>query len=216
MSRPGPARSRPGGTPPWTTQARSWLGQAQQTVQAHPALDELAELDVALHDTVTRTPTPTLDRALGQVSNAANWSRLWIGTAGLLSLLGSRGRRGALVGLCAVGATSATANLVVKPVLRRHRPVRAEAGRGHAVRMPTSGSFPSGHTASAFAFSSAVGAELPALAVPLRLAATTVGWSRVQSGVHFPGDVVAGALLGATIGSWTHRLAARHRPGGAS
>jgi undecaprenyl-diphosphatase len=172
-------------------------------------LAEVGALDLAVHDAVAATPTPRLDKALGRVSNAANYSRLWIVTAAVLGLLGRRGRRAAVVGLVAVGATSATANLLVKPLLRRGRPVRAETARRHRVRMPTSGSFPSGHTASAFAFSSAAGAELPVLAVPLRLAATTVGWSRVQSGVHFPGDVVAGALLGASIGSWTHRLAAR-------
>jgi undecaprenyl-diphosphatase len=178
------------------------------------ALDELAALDLAIHDTVARTPTPTLDRALGQVSNAANYSGLWVATAAVLSLFGHRGRRAALVGMAAVGVTSATANALVKPLLRRRRPLRVGAGLRHPVRMPTSGSFPSGHTASAFAFASAVGAELPALAVPLRLVATAVAWSRVQSGVHFLGDVVAGALLGATIGSWTHRLAARHRGAG--
>lgn len=178
---------------------------------AQQALAELAALDLAVHDTVAGTPTPALDRALGRVSNAANYSRLWLVTAAVLSLLGHRGRRASVVGLMAVGATSATANLLVKPLLRRGRPVREDGEHDHPVRMPTSGSFPSGHTASAFAFSSAAGAELPVLALPLRLAATTVGWSRVQSGVHFPGDVVAGALLGASIGSWTHRLARRGR-----
>ena len=197
--RPGARAERKGGRP----------GPAAEV--AHQARAELAALDQAVHDSVAGTPTPTLDQALGRVSNAANYSRLWVVTAALLSLLGRRGRRAAVVGMAAVGATSATANLVVKPLLRRGRPVRVEADGGHRVKMPTSGSFPSGHTASAFAFSSAAGAELPVLAVPLRLAATTVGWSRVQSGVHFPGDVVAGALLGASIGSWTHRLAARRR-----
>ena len=183
--------------------------RSQETRPGRRVLDELGALDLAVHDTVARTPTPSLDRALGGLSNAANYSRLWVLTAAVLSLLGPRGRRAAGVGLTAVGTTSAAANLVVKPLLRRRRPVRAEDGVAHRVRMPGSGSFPSGHTASAFAFSSAAGAELPVLAVPLRLAATTVAWSRVQSGVHFPGDVVAGALLGASIGSWTHRLAAR-------
>ncbi|MGZ4598400.1 MAG: phosphatase PAP2 family protein [Oryzihumus sp.] len=203
MSRPAP---RPG-----LRSGRRRRHAAPASDVGHRALAELAALDLAVHDTVAGTPTPTLDQALGRVSNAANYSRLWVVTAAVLSLLGRRGRRAAVVGLAAVGATSATANLVVKPLLRRGRPVRVEAERGHRVKMPTSGSFPSGHTASAFAFSSAAGAELPVLALPLRLAATAVGWSRVQSGVHFPGDVVAGALLGASIGSWTHRLAARRR-----
>ena len=62
--------------------------------------------------------------------------------------------------------------------------------------MPTSGSFPSGHTASAFAFATAVTADLPQLALPLFGLATVVGYSRVHNGVHYPGDVMAGAVLG--------------------
>ena len=52
--------------------------------------------------------------------------------------------------------------------------------------MPTSTSFPSGHSASALAFAVAVGDVLPALRLPLRAAAATVAFSRVYTGVHYP------------------------------
>jgi membrane-associated phospholipid phosphatase len=64
--------------------------------------------------------------------------------------------------------------------------------------MPTSTSFPSGHSASAFAFAHAVSHRLPILGLPLRLLAGAVAYSRVHAGVHYPGDVVAGAILGAS------------------
>ena len=67
--------------------------------------------------------------------------------------------------------------------------------------MPTSSSFPSGHTASAFAFATAVTADVPILAVPLFGLATAVGYSRVHTGVHYPADVMAGAILGVAVGS---------------
>ena len=91
------------------------------------------------------------------------------------------------------------------------------------VRMPTSRSFPSGHTASAFAFAGAVSNTIPPLSFPLTLMATAVGYSRVHTGVHFPADVLFGSVIGATTGetaSWglTHwrrrrgdRVAARHQ-----
>jgi undecaprenyl-diphosphatase len=170
---------------------------------------ELGALDLAVYDAVAGTPSPTIDAALARISNAANHSRLWVVTAGVVSLFGKEQRRSALVALAAVGATSAVGNLAVKPVLSRGRPERTESTRTHKVRMPESHSFPSGHAASAFAFSSALGAEMPALATPLRLMATTVAYSRVHTGVHYPGDVVIGALIGAGLGTGTRLLARR-------
>jgi membrane-associated phospholipid phosphatase len=67
--------------------------------------------------------------------------------------------------------------------------------------MPGSTSFPSGHAASAFAFATVVGHELPPAALPLWLLATAVAYSRVHTGVHYAGDVVVGALIGAACGA---------------
>ena len=72
--------------------------------------------------------------------------------------------------------------------------------------MPESTSFPSGHSASAFAFAEGVGAAAPALGAPVRLAALAVSYSRVHTGVHYPGDVVAGMLIGVTAGEVAVRV----------
>jgi undecaprenyl-diphosphatase len=77
------------------------------------------------------------------------------------------------------------------------------------VPMPSSTSFPSGHAASAAAFAVAVGDVFPRLRLPLGVAAAIVGFSRVYTGVHYPGDVVIGAVTGAVIGRATSRLAVR-------
>ena len=63
--------------------------------------------------------------------------------------------------------------------------------------MPQSTSFPSGHAASAFAFAYAIGRHLPELAVPIRLLAGGVAYSRVHTGVHYPADVVIRSIVGA-------------------
>jgi undecaprenyl-diphosphatase len=172
---------------------------------------ELGALDRAVYRAVAVTPTPTVDVALSRISNAANYSGLWLGTATLLSLAGRRSRRAAVLGVASIGVTSAVVNLGIKPVLARKRPLREDAAR-QTVLMPRSHSFPSGHSASAFAFSSAVGAEIPVLATPLRLMATTVAYSRLHNGVHYMGDVIAGALIGAGVGTLVRQLADRtHR-----
>ena len=66
--------------------------------------------------------------------------------------------------------------------------------------MPESSSFPSGHSASGFAFATAVGRQIPSLSFPLRVLAAAVAYSRVHSGVHYPGDAIVGSLAGGAVG----------------
>ena len=164
------------------------------------ALRELGAIDRAVYQAVAETPSPELDRAFRRLSTAADHSRLWLGIAAAMALLGgSRGRQAAREGLLAIGTTSAAVNLGIKPLARRPRPARAEPApfEDRYVPMPRSTSFPSGHAASAFAFSYAVSRDLPRLAVPIGLLAGAVAHSRVHTGVHYPSDVVIGAILGA-------------------
>jgi undecaprenyl-diphosphatase len=77
--------------------------------------------------------------------------------------------------------------------------------------MPRSRSLPSGHAASAFAFATGVGHVLPTDASFLRALAALVAYSRVHTGVHFPGDVILGSLLGTTLAQVTAKAGDRHR-----
>jgi membrane-associated phospholipid phosphatase len=171
-------------------------------------LEDLRRLDSAVYAAVATTPTPSLDHALRRLSNAADYSRLSLASAALLAAFGGAdGRRAARAGLASVGVTSAVINVLVKPLGRRRRPDRAaeQVPFARHVPMPTSTSFPSGHSAAAFAFATGVGRELPQAAAPLRVLAAAVGYSRVHTGVHYPGDVVAGALLGTMLAQATTR-----------
>lgn len=163
---------------------------------------ELKRLDSAVYYAVAATPTPSLDRAMRGLSQAANYSRLSISWAALLAVAGgARGRKAALAGLASVSATSAVVNLVVKPLVRRRRPTRTAAAVSdqRQVPMPSSRSFPSGHSAAAVAFASGAGRVLPATSVPLHVLAALVSYSRIHTGVHYPGDVVAGVLIGSAV-----------------
>jgi undecaprenyl-diphosphatase len=167
-------------------------------------LHELGAVDRAVYQAVAYTPTPRLDGALRRLSTAANYSRLWFGVAAAIAVLGGRrGRRVALEGIVAIGASSAQVNLLLKPVARRRRPDRPHPApfENRFVHMPRSDSFPSGHAASAFAFAYAVGRHIPQLAVPIRLLAAAVAYSRVHTGVHYAGDVVLGSVVGAGTGA---------------
>ena len=172
---------------------------------AHDVLGQLEELDTAVYKAVATSPTPAIDRGVQRLSDAANHSKLWFAVAGALALFGgTRGRRAAVDGVVAIGIASLVTNQIVKPIAVRGRPERAsDLVADRIVRMPTSRSFPSGHTASAFAFAGAVSNSIPALAFPLTLTATAVGYSRVHTGVHFPADVLVGSVIGVTTGETT-------------
>jgi undecaprenyl-diphosphatase len=100
-------------------------------------------------------------------------------------------------------------NLGLKPLAGRRRPAPSD-GAGvsdsRRVRRPESASFPSGHTASAFAFAAAAAGAAPAASLPLHVLATLVGYSRVHTGMHYPSDIAAGAVVGVVCGRAVRRL----------
>lgn len=183
------------------------------------ALSELEELDVAIYEAIEATPTPTIDVPLRTLSNAANNAKLYIGVAAvLLALGGSKGRRAAVTGLAAVVLNSFVVNVPMKFLGNRPRPDRGRVriAEERHVRMPSSSSFPSGHSASGFAFAAGAAEAMPQLGIPLRALATVVAYSRVHSGVHYPGDVVVGSLVGMAVGESTvlaSRAVRRRLPG---
>lgn len=172
-------------------------------------IGDLGRLDRAGYRAIADTPTPNLDVPLRELTSLANHSKIWLAIAAGLAVVGGRsGRRGALVGVASIGTASLVVNAAVKPIARRRRPDRdrEDVPDVREVPMPSSTSFPSGHSASAFAFATAVGKEIPAISGPLSGLAGAVAYSRVHTGVHYPTDVIIGSLLGATIGDITSAL----------
>ena len=164
--------------------------------------EELDRIDSAVYSAIAQTPTPTLDQAFRRLSAAADHSKLWFASAAALTILGGPGgRRAAANGVASIALTSAVVNAVLKPLARRRRPDRREYGVpvGRHVRMPLTRSWPSGHAASAFAFASGVAMAAPGAGIGLMALAATVAYSRVHTGVHYPGDVVAGSVMGAAF-----------------
>lgn len=170
-------------------------------------------LDQELFEWSARRRSPLLDRALPLLTRAADHGVLWMAVAGRSALAGGRrGRRAARTGLTALAIISALANQLGKRSFSRRRPLLEPVPLGRrAHRVPISPSFPSGHAASAAAFATGVAIIVPATAVPLGALAIGVAYLRVHTGVHDPGDVAAGVLLGAGVGIFLGRRARRGR-----
>ncbi len=175
---------------------------------------DLEALDLAVYGAVAGAATPTLDTAFRGLTKLADNSKLWFGIAGVTAVVGGRrGRHAAIDGVIAIGIASFVVNQPLKRLLPRGRPDRDhfQVIAGRQVPLPTSPSFPSGHSASAFAFSNAMAGELAWAALPAHFLAGAVAYSRVHTGVHYPGDVMVGALLGAGVGDMVGGVRRRRR-----
>lgn len=175
---------------------------------------QLHRADVWAYAEVARLHTPLWDRELRQLTRAADHGRLWFGVAAVLALSGRRGA--ARDGIVALAVASAVTNALLKPLGGRRRPDRDahDVPAARHVQMPRSTSFPSGHSASAVAFSTAAARDLPpSTAIPLRGLGALVAFSRIHVGVHYPGDVLAGAVAGWCAARLAPRLVRRRRAG---
>jgi undecaprenyl-diphosphatase len=122
---------------------------------------------------------------------------VWIGIALALALLR---RRPAL--LVAVAAADGIADLLaraIKSVVDVQRPAFRYAEPRPLVHVPHDHSFPSGHAATSFACATTLALAFPRLAAPLYLLAAAIAYSRVYVGVHYPLDVLGGAVLGIAV-----------------
>ena len=159
------------------------------------ALSRLDALDLRLFRAAAKRDTPLLDKVLPPLTTSADHGLLWLAVAGVLALTGQR--RAAVRGIASLSLASAVANVPAKLSARRERPqLHAVPVPRHLLRQPTTSSFPSGHSASAAAFATGVALESHALAGPVGLLAAGVAYGRVHTGVHYPGDVIAGVGLG--------------------
>ncbi|HEY7594006.1 MAG TPA: phosphatase PAP2 family protein [Actinophytocola sp.] len=153
------------------------------------------------------SPADTFFRRLGRL---ADHSKLWLAIASLLAARKGATRRAGLRGVAAIAGASFSASFIGKRLFPRRRPA-AELLPVHRrmTRRPTSSSFPSGHSASAFAFATAVSMEHKGVGAVVYPLAAAVSYSRVHTGVHWPTDVAAGAAIGvgaayATRHWWPH------------
>jgi len=147
----------------------------------------------------TRGHGPTVERGLLAYTRTGEHGALWLG----LCVVGAAvdpGRRGLYSVVARVVALAYLANIALKYVVRRRRPMLE--GLPPLSSTVTGLSYPSAHSTTSFAAARVLARELPA--APLYAAAAAMALSRTYVGVHYPSDVAAGALFGTAIADLLH------------
>lgn len=162
--------------------------------------------ELALLDGIQNLRCGPLDWLMPFLSGLSNHGELWIFLAALLLLL-RRQRKHGIAAACALVLDLVFCNMLLKPLIGRTRPFVFRSNLPLLVPPPGDASFPSGHTAAAFAVVFALRASGSPLWRPALVLAAAIAFSRLYLYVHWPTDIVGGILLGAAVG-WAGARAA--------
>ena len=144
---------------------------------------------------------PVLDNIMIFVSALGDGGFLWIALGLLFLFMGAKHKiwqkRGLFL-LLSLAANALVCNLLLKPLVNRTRPYDL---LGYAILIPPVGdaSFPSGHTSASFAAATAIYAMNKKWGITAYAFAALMGFSRLYLGVHFPTDVLFGAMVGMAV-----------------
>jgi membrane-associated phospholipid phosphatase len=172
----------------------------ERSVTPHPSAisRSLHEHEVAALLTIqSLTSSPGIRQGALVLSHVGEHALSWT-ALGLVGAMRDPAHRRPWLRATATVVGAHAVSMVVKRVVRRHRP--SDPRVQVLVATPSDWSFPSSHaastTAAAVAFSGLLGRRYLLFAIPVMMT------SRVILGVHYPSDVLAGSLIGAVMGRW--------------
>jgi membrane-associated phospholipid phosphatase len=166
-----------------------------------PILNRIQSFDEHLIQTVATKrphgrnhPANLLMRGLTRTGDWDVWTTLLIG----LAIFGEPYREAALRAAPSLIVTFLVSQ-GLKRLARRPRPSVKLPDLSRLLGNPDEFSFPSSHTACAWAICLGLGYQIPVLMFPGIALAAGIGWSRIHVGAHYLTDILAGAALGAGI-----------------
>lgn len=155
--------------------------------------------DFAILDYLQTLRTPALDAFFSAITHLGDAGCFWIALT-ILLLIFPKTRRCGMVAALSLIMEVIICNGVLKPLVARIRPYDVNTMIELIVRAPKDYSFPSGHTAASFAAAAAYWtAGNRKLAVPCLVIAALIAFSRLYLYIHYPTDVLAGAVLGVIL-----------------
>lgn len=147
---------------------------------------------LAIHNT---SQNPIFDVLMPFISSLGNAGLIWISMAVIL-MLQKKYRRVGIMCLIALLLGTITGEVILKHAIGRARPFMTLPDIKLLIEMPTTYSFPSGHTTSSFAAAAVLSRSFKRYRIPLFALAGLIAFSRMYLLVHYPSDIFAGIILG--------------------
>ena len=142
---------------------------------------------------------PIMDLLMPAITTLGNSGLIWIILAGILILMPKYRKVGVAV-MAGLVLEVVCCNLVLKPLVARIRPCDVNTAVQLLIARPDDFSFPSGHTGASFAAVAALYASGSRLWIPSLILAVLIAFSRLYLYVHYPSDILAGAVIGIMAG----------------
>lgn len=144
-----------------------------------------------------------LDKIMPLLTNLGDSRMAWIFILVMVAINHRPIERGLKKGiyLSLIYGFVSVSQLFIKHLINRPRPFLEQDAIVRAA-FPADFSFPSGHTATAFMMAVILSKQFPRYRYAFYFLACLVGFSRVYLGIHYPSDVIAGAIIGYAIAKW--------------
>ena len=139
--------------------------------------------------------SPILDKVMALLSTLGDMGILWI-AIGVLLLFSKKYRCGGWQMLIAMLLTFVVGNLILKNAFDRLRPCQIDETINLIVKIPHDSSFPSGHTMNGITAALTLIFIDKRMGIPAMILAVGIAFSRMYNFMHFPTDVLAGAVIG--------------------
>lgn len=153
---------------------------------------------------------PWLTPIVKAITHLGDGGILWILLAVLLLCFRKTRMAGAAMALALV-LTLLLNNICIKNLVDRTRPYELIQGLEVLVRKPSDASFPSGHSCASFAAAMALWGFVPRrYGVAALILAALIALSRIYVGVHYPTDILTGALFGCLYGWMAGKVIRKH------
>lgn len=160
----------------------------------------MTEFELGILDKIQKLfGSPFGDRFFPAITSLGDAGMIWIAFILILITIPHTRKMGYVAAVSLI-LEAVVCNLILKPMVGRIRPCDVAEGIQLLIPRPEDYSFPSGHTAASFSVASSLLFCKSKLGIPTLILAVLIAFSRLYLYVHFPSDVLIGALIGTASG----------------